>query len=224
MNDLQAIAFKSSTYDPVADWNDRKKTLKEVEGIGTAATQATIIETLCSRGYLARKGKFLISQDIARKLMDIVSQEMATPDLTAIFEQKMTQIHDGDLSLDDFMKYVEDMTHRLVASGSQADMKAISAQGNGNDSSPAYPCPKCQGELKRLKGSKGFFWVCQSCKATFDDAKGKPEKAFICPACGGFLRRRKSEYGFFWACRNQECKKIFKDVKGKPEVKNKAKK
>jgi len=31
MNDLQAIAFKSSTYDPVADWNDRKKTLKEVE-------------------------------------------------------------------------------------------------------------------------------------------------------------------------------------------------
>ena len=31
MNDLQAIAFKPSTYDPVADWNDCEETLKEVE-------------------------------------------------------------------------------------------------------------------------------------------------------------------------------------------------
>ena len=31
MDDLQAIAFKSSAYDPVPNWNDRKEKLKEVE-------------------------------------------------------------------------------------------------------------------------------------------------------------------------------------------------
>lgn len=215
------IKAMNSIYRYVAD-PELKKTLKEVEGIGTAATQASIIETLCSRGYLARKGKYLISQEVGRQLLSVVSQEMATPDLTAIFEQKMTQIHDGSLSLDEFMKTVEDMTHRLIASGKETDMKGIAQAGGGTtaangQSAPEFPCPKCQGELRRIKGVNGFFWACQSCRSTFNDNKGKPEKAFICPACGGLLRRRKGPYGFFWGCRNLECKKTFKDVKGAPD-------
>ena len=31
MNYLQAVAFKSSAYDPVTNWNDCEKKLKEVE-------------------------------------------------------------------------------------------------------------------------------------------------------------------------------------------------
>ena len=31
MNDLQTVAFESSAYDPVADGNDSKEELKEVE-------------------------------------------------------------------------------------------------------------------------------------------------------------------------------------------------
>lgn len=41
-----------------------------------------------------------------------------------------------------------------------------------------FSCPKCDSELRRIKGSKGYFWGCSNykngCDATYKDDKGKP--------------------------------------------------
>lgn len=34
--------------------------------------------------------------------------------------------------------------------------------------------PQCKGVLKQISGSKGLFWGCQACKATFSDKDNKP--------------------------------------------------
>lgn len=201
-----------------------KKTLKEVDGIGTAATQAGIIETLCSRGYIVRQGKALVSQEIAKKLLSVVSKEIATPDLTAVFEQKMAKIRDGSLSLGDFMDYAQKMTLRLVRAGMEVTIPFSAPPApNGKGSASAakaadsgHVCPKCKGALRRIKGKNGFFWACQSCGATFNDSKGKPETVYVCPRCGGLVKRHKSQYGFFWSCSDIQCGTIFKEKNGRP--------
>lgn len=43
---------------------------------------------------------------------------------------------------------------------------------------PEYTCPHCNGKLKKVKGSNGYFWSCSSyprCTKTFDDVNNKPQ-------------------------------------------------
>jgi DNA topoisomerase-3 len=54
---------------------------------------------------------------------------------------------------------------------------------NNKTAAPQHNCPSegCDGRLRRIKGSKGFFWGCTNfkagCKETRPDSKGKPARA-----------------------------------------------
>jgi len=94
-------------------------------------------------------------------------------------------------------------------------------------------CPVCKkGRLRRVPGKSGFFWSCsrwkadQPCKATWDDADGKPafsgpKGSAPCPVCKtGYLRRIGYKDKFFWGCSRyrEGCKGSAEDVNGKPGV------
>ena len=84
---------------------ESKKQLKDVYGIGTEATRATIIEDLIKREFLTAQGKSKILKptDKANLLIDSLPDEMTYPDSTAIWEDKLHSMSEGEGSLQEFL-------------------------------------------------------------------------------------------------------------------------
>ncbi|HIH2745457.1 TPA: DNA topoisomerase [Burkholderia lata] len=87
-------------------------------------------------------------------------------------------------------------------------------------------CPKCEKLMRRIKGSKGYFWSCndrENCKTTLDDEDGNPVQKVPpqeCPKCRKDMNRIKGSKGYFWACSDRdECKHTMNDKDGAPAEK-----
>ena len=80
-----------------------RQTRKESTGIGTEATRAAVIQGLLDRGYLLRKGRSVRPSDTARMLIDAVPAAVADPGLTAVWEQALDRIANGQLTLEAFV-------------------------------------------------------------------------------------------------------------------------
>ena len=206
---------------------ESKKQLKDVYGIGTEATRATIIEDLIKRGFLkfmtGKNKKNLQPTEKAFMLIDALPDEMTYPDATAIWEDKLHSMSEGDGTLEDFLAGQIKFTTELVAKAEHAEIKV--AEGT-------FFCPQCKSAMVKRQGKNGIFWGCSnypSCKFTCEDKDGKPifesTGVFHCPTCGsGIMIKRKGKFGDFWGCNNYpECKTIFKDYEGKPDFEGKKK-
>jgi DNA topoisomerase-3 len=202
--------------------------LREIQGIGTEATQESIISTLFERGYIKKEKKSVLSTTIGKLLIDLmISDEktsmMAYPDMTALWERRMDEIQSGSASLDDFVAEVADMVREIV-SGS------LDVPGDipGMERLKKCPADGCNGYLRHIKDAKTPFFACPVCHATFGDADGEPvprkEKLPAlaeapCPLnCGGKAQKYEGKYGYFWKC---SCSPgvIFKDADGLPATK-----
>lgn len=150
---------------------EAKKQLKDVYGIGTEATRATIIDDLIRRRFMKTQGrkKYLIPTPAAYLLVDALPDEMTYPDSTAIWEDKLHSMSEGEGTLEEFLQGQIAFTRELCRKAGSAPMKV----GGG----PV--CPRCQkGVLIRRKGKNGLFWGCSnypSCRMTCDDRDGKPD-------------------------------------------------
>ncbi|SDE18235.1 DNA topoisomerase III [Sporomusa acidovorans] len=150
---------------------DLKKQLKDVAGIGTEATRATIIKELIERGFLREetKRKYLKPTEPAYLLVDILPEEITYPDFTALWEDILHQMADGNASLDTFLLQQARFTASLC---SKAKRMSIPLKGD-------HPCPRCRkGVLQLRNGKHGKFWGCSrypACRASFDDKNNKPD-------------------------------------------------
>ncbi|MBR0260532.1 MAG: DNA topoisomerase III [Selenomonadaceae bacterium] len=148
---------------------ESKKQLKDVYGIGTEATRAAIIEDLIKRGFLTFSKKILHPTERAYLLIDALSDEMTYPDATAIWEDKLHSMSEGDGTLEDFLAGQVKFTSKLVAAASNA--KFTEAEG-------VFKCPTCGSALVKRSGKNGEFWGCRAypkCRTSFDDKDGKPD-------------------------------------------------
>ena len=163
-----------------------KHTLKETDGLGTPATQATIMETLFQRGFLEKRKKQVFSTPLGRDLINLLPAPVTLPDMTARWEQQLARIANGELMLDTFLTDVVAYTRQLVVQGNA--LGALTLAGSPSkepvvNKDSEYPCPgdRCEGRLRRIKGKNGFFWGCteyqQGCRETRPDSRGKPGKA-----------------------------------------------
>ncbi|MEL4014004.1 DNA topoisomerase III [Dryocola clanedunensis] len=80
-----------------------KQRLKENAGIGTEATRAGIIRTLFRRGYLEKRGRFLLATHNARALIDFLPDILKDPATTALQEQMLDEVAAGKMTLEQFM-------------------------------------------------------------------------------------------------------------------------
>lgn len=80
-----------------------KQKLKDTTGIGTEATRASIIQGLLDRGYLVKQGKALAATPAAFGLIDAVPRAIADPGTTALWEQALDRVQEGELSLAEFV-------------------------------------------------------------------------------------------------------------------------
>ena len=150
-----------------------KKMLRDVSGIGTEATRASIIEDLIRRKFLhaAGKKKVLTPTAEAYLLIDALPDTMTYPDATAIWEDQLHAMADGVGTPEEFLAGQAAFARDLCEA-------ARTAQITGGE---GIPCPACgRGVMLKRKGKHGDFWGCSAfpqCRMTADDAGGKPNFA-----------------------------------------------
>jgi len=83
-------------------------------GLGTPATRAGIIEKLISVGYVGRRGKHLAPTAKGEELVDLVPEELKSPQLTAEWEEHLLEIEQGKYGAKKFMANIEEMVRRVV--------------------------------------------------------------------------------------------------------------
>jgi DNA topoisomerase-3 len=221
------IAAMNSIYLFVKDPEIRKQ-LKELDGIGTCATQEHIVNVLFERGYIEKRKKGpgpaqIFSTSAGQTLIEILNAGKASvlvkPELTAIWEQKMTKIEKGELELDAFVSEVTAMVGEIV----KAPLIVPEVPGLRRKRCLSEGC---DGYLVRKTGAYGPFFFCSTCKHVFRERDGEPVPISSrpevieedCPlGCGKRARRFDGKYGPFWKCFCSPNVK-FKDVDGKPAL------
>jgi DNA topoisomerase-3 len=204
-----------------------RKRLRELDGIGTAATQEGIVAHLFERGYLEKRKKQVVSTPLGRALIELLSAgkgaAFVTPDLTALWEQKMTRIEHGELSLEAFVEEVGKMVGEIVREPLQVP------EISGVSRKKRCLTEGCGGYLDRKTGAYGPFFSCPACGRIFRERGGEPAAPALaaasaeaieadCPlGCGKKARRFVGKYGPFWRCFCSPDVR-FKDADGKPAV------
>ena len=153
-----------------------KKMLRDVSGIGTEATRASIIEDLIRRKFLhaAGKKKVLTPTEAAYLLIDALPDTMTYPDATAVWEDRLHSMAEGEGTPEEFLAGQAAFARDLC----NAALSAKIAGGGG------IPCPACgRGVMQKRKGKHGDFWGCSAfprCRMTANDVDGKPDFAGRC--------------------------------------------
>lgn len=145
-------------------------------GIGTPATRADIIEKLFAANYVERRGKEIFPLSKGEQLVDLVPQDLKSPELTASWEQQLTAISKGAAKKDSFIAEMRGYASRLVS-----DVIAASATYH-HDNMTKTRCPVCGKFLLEINGKKGKLLVCQD-----RDCGYKQNVSFLsnarCPNC-----------------------------------------
>lgn len=99
------------------------------------------------------------------------------------------------------------------------DPKANTTDASGN---PVH-CPTCEALMRRISGSRGYFWGCtdrDNCKTLLEDKNGNPVPKTPpqpCPKCAKDMNRIAYKKTHFWACSDRDgCGHTMTDQDGKP--------
>ena len=176
--DGSLIEAMSNIHKVVEDEAAKAK-LKETSGLGTEATRANTIEKLLTRGFLERKGKQILSTQAGRALVHALPKELTDPVLTARWEDALSSIADGRVSLQQFEDAQRKFVARMIEAAKVASLSVGQASGSGKSKSstgktrgkaqksgtgPA--CPTCKKPTITLKTKKGSaFFKCESCQS-----------------------------------------------------------
>ena len=131
----------------------------ERRGLGTPATRAAVIEKLVKGGFAERKGKQLIPTKNGNSLICILPDMLTSPQLTAEWENNLTQIAKGKADPAAFMEGIEDMARELVKtypflSDDKAQMFKPERETLGS-------CPRCGSPV--YEGKKNYYCSNKEC-------------------------------------------------------------
>lgn len=235
LNDLTRAAKYVKNKSLAAKLKEKDKDKKgESGGIGTSATRSAIIGNLLDRGFIAEKGKNVVSTDLGQKFYDTLDDIIKYPDMSAIWYEQQKQIE----SLDDVEVFIINMMKQVVEPEIER-LKSVQLQV-----AQTYPCPVCTRPMVRLKSSHGYFWGCTGhsdkdnpCNNNMPDKGGKPApkepkkevilSEFNCKSCGkplilrsGVLKSGKNKgksYKFFGCSGFPKCEQKYNEVDGVPK-------
>lgn len=94
------------------DDSQQKKHL--ANGLGTPATRADIIEKLVGNHCIERKGRYLVPTAKGMELVRLVPEQLKSPELTAIWEERLSAISAGEESVEQFVSDVKANASSLV--------------------------------------------------------------------------------------------------------------
>ncbi len=128
--------------------DDEFREAMQEKGLGTPATRAAIIEGLLNEKYLIRDGREMLPTAKAFQLFTLLRglgvEELSKPELTGGWEHKLSLMEHGQLSREEFMREIAEMTEHIVKKAKEFDRDTIP----GDYATLKTPCPKCGGVVK----------------------------------------------------------------------------
>lgn len=144
--------------------------LKEVEGIGTEATRADVIEKLKHHDYIKTQKNKVVITDKGRLLARSVQGTLlSSPEMTAKWETSLKKISVRQQTLENFINNTNKYIHHQITQidNDFKNNKLVNSTGHStveiDDPKMIGDCPKCKKSVvKEIKGKKSIFYACQN--------------------------------------------------------------
>jgi DNA topoisomerase III len=148
------------------------KVLNKTQGLGTEATRAGIIGVLKDRKYIEVKKNQVFATNKGMLLIESIGPSiLASPEMTAKWEQRLHDIGDGKASPKDFMEQAKKLSVKLIEDAKEKcetwdfhhfnleEFKKKRSSKNGKKAgSKIGKCKKCDGDIVE----KGNFYGCSN--------------------------------------------------------------
>ncbi len=199
--DLKEFKSEQKFTKPPARYTESSlvKAMEE-KGIGRPATYSPTVNTLLSREYLQKDGKYLISTELGRNVVDFLARnfsDIMDIGFTADMENRLDTIEEGGQV---WQNVIKDFFHNFQGELNEAykDNQKIEVSEQLSDEK----CEKCGCNMVYKMGRFGKFLACPNypdCKNT----KPVVEVVGKCPKCGGDLLKKLSKAKkVFYGCKN----------------------
>ncbi len=169
-------AMENPTKYLTASSNEMAKTLTETGGLGTVATRADIIEKLFNSFLIEKRGNDIYITNKGTQLLELVPEDLKSPDLTGKWEQKLNDISKCKIKKEDFIAQIKSYTETLLKEIKSSNHNYI------HDNITNTRCPECDKPMLDVHGKKGKLLVCQDRECGFRKSLSITINA-RCPVC-----------------------------------------
>lgn len=182
-------------------------TQMEKHHLGTPATRADIIEKLLATDTIERKGNRLVPTGKGKQLIELVAEELRSPELTAQWERELEQIATGRGNRQAFMEGIREFAARLVreVKNSQAEYKPHNLTNSH--------CPNCGKRLMEKKSKRGKMLVCINKECGYRRAAEPVLLNKRCPQCRRKMELHEGKAGKYAQCRMCNIIEMLDDEK-----------
>ncbi|WP_026073519.1 DNA topoisomerase III [Robertmurraya massiliosenegalensis] len=171
----QLITLMKTAGKQIED-KELEKVLMKTEGLGTEATRAGIITMLTERKYIDIRKNLVYATAKAKILIQAIGDEiLASPEMTAKWEQRLKEISEGQAIPKQFMELTNKMITHLITNTTEASTQwefpeelidgfVPGKQSGKQRRQPTHlgPCKKCSGTVI----DKGTFYGCSNYQKT----------------------------------------------------------
>ncbi|MCM3390908.1 MULTISPECIES: DNA topoisomerase III [Cytobacillus] len=170
-------------------------TQMEKYSLGTPATRAEIIERLLDTEAIERQNGRLFPTKKGKQLMDLVNEDLKSPELTAKWEQELEKIARGKADPKEFLQNIRKQTRTLVSEIKKSDKSYRAHNLTGSK------CPECDSFLKERNTNDGKILVCSNLDCNFRKRKDPKLSNRRCPQCRKKMEIHQGKAGAYFQCR-----------------------
>ena len=163
--------------------------------LGTPATRAEIIEKLVKSELMERTNNSLRVTKKGQQLLELVNEELVSPQLTEKWERQLEQIAKGNYDSKKFLREIETDTKRLVREVKNSQQKYQ------DFSLTKKKCPKCGAFLKAKKVRDGKLLVCTSESCDYKRRAEAKVSNHRCPVCHKKMLIVSGKNGDYFRCK-----------------------
>ncbi|MBM7703669.1 DNA topoisomerase III [Metabacillus iocasae] len=181
----------------------------EKHSLGTPATRADIIEKLLQNESIDRQNNRLHPTKKGKQLIDLVSDELKSPELTAKWEKELEAIAKGKGNAKQFLANIRQQTKSLVheVKNSEKTYRPHNLTGS--------KCPECGELLKEKKTKQGKMLICSSRECSYKRFKDPKLSNRRCPQCHKKMEIHEGKAGTYFQCRLCQVVEKAEDKKKK---------
>ncbi|MCM3341937.1 DNA topoisomerase III [Paenibacillus sp. MER TA 81-3] len=194
LNVKRVFTRRDRTKPPARYTEATLLTQMEKHGLGTPATRADIIEKLVSSDTIERQASSLQPTGKGTQLINLVSEQLRSPELTAEWERELERIARGEARTSVFMTHIRQMTEQLVS-----EVKTSAAEYKPHNLTNRF-CPECGSRLMERKGKRGTRLICSSKSCEYKRSEEKNLSNRRCPQCHKKMEFKIGKAGKFVQC------------------------
>ncbi|PLR79520.1 DNA topoisomerase III [Bacillus canaveralius] len=182
----------------------------EKYGLGTPATRAEIIERLIETEVVERQNGRLYPTNKGKQLIELVNDELKSPELTAHWEKELEAIARGTGNPKVFLQNIRKKTENLVSEIKKSNQAYRAHNLTGSK------CPECNSFLKERNTKEGKILVCSNLDCHYRKHKDPKLSKRRCPQCKKRMEMHEGKAGLYFQCR--PCNVVEKAEEQKKSV------